>query len=141
MNLDFLEEIWAKSKITHTKVLEICVVVFPNLFHCLFHLLFEFDRRTFTFQGEFFIVQLHNDIFNNRDFAMNNVTKYQIPSQESSKKQKGKNGGKKEKRLLCTYLCFLHWSRMPSSYHPCAILPKKNPFIWKPPLQEKKIWI
>jgi hypothetical protein len=66
MNLDFLEEIQAKNEITHKKVLEECgVVVFPNLLHCLFHSLFEFDGRTFTFQGELLVVQLHNDISNN----------------------------------------------------------------------------
>jgi hypothetical protein len=61
MNLDFLEEIRAKNMITQKKVLEECgVVVFPNLFHCLFHSLFELDGRAFTFQGELLIVQLYN---------------------------------------------------------------------------------
>jgi hypothetical protein len=53
---------------------------------------------------------------------------------ESSEKQEGKNGGKKEKRFLhwwrFPYSCGLHQSGTPSGYHPHV-----NPLVWEPPLQ------
>jgi hypothetical protein len=61
-------------------------------------------------------------------------------NQENSKKQEGKNGGKKKKRLLSTwrfpYSCVLHWSGMPSGYRPDGTLPQENPLVWEPPLEQ-----
>jgi hypothetical protein len=52
--------------ITHMKVLIECgVVVLPNMFHCLLHILFEFDGRAFTPLGELFIIQLDINISTN----------------------------------------------------------------------------
>jgi hypothetical protein len=64
-------------------------------------------------------------------------------NQENSRKQEGNNGGKKEKRSLCTwrfpYSCVCHWLGMPWGYHPCATLHEENPLIWEPPSQHHKI--
>ncbi len=49
MNFDFLEEIQAKARIAHKKVLTKCkVVVLFDLLHCLLHSLFELDGRAIT---------------------------------------------------------------------------------------------
>jgi hypothetical protein len=57
MNLNFLEEIWAKCRITHKKVLVECrAMVLLDLLHHLYHPLFELDGKAFTFQGGLLIV-------------------------------------------------------------------------------------
>jgi hypothetical protein len=66
MNLDFFEEIHAKGRITHKKVLaKNKVVVLLNLLHCLFHPFLKLDGGTINLQGELFIIHLHIDISNN----------------------------------------------------------------------------
>jgi hypothetical protein len=66
MNLDFLEEISVKGKITHMKVLaKSKVVVLLDQLHCLFHLFFKLDGGAISLQGELLIVNLDNDISNN----------------------------------------------------------------------------
>ncbi len=61
--------------------------------------------------------------------------------QENSKKQEGKNGGKKKKRFLCMwrFSCVFHRSGTPWEYRPHATLPQENPLIWEPPLQQNSL--
>jgi hypothetical protein len=66
MNLDLLEKICAKGRITHKKVLaKSKVVVLLDLLHCLLHLFLKFDGGTISLQGELLIVHFHSDISSN----------------------------------------------------------------------------
>jgi hypothetical protein len=66
MKLDFFEKLFAKSRITHKKVLaKSKLVVLFDLLYCLLHLLLKLDGGMINFQRELLIVHFHNDISSN----------------------------------------------------------------------------
>ncbi len=57
--------------------------------------------------------------------------------QENSKKQEGKNGGKKKKKILHTLRFPVYSPSVGNALRllPLCDLPQENPLIWEPPLQ------
>jgi hypothetical protein len=66
MNVDFLQKNWIEGMIVHNKVfVENEVLVLIDMFHSLFHPLFEIDGRTFPPLKELLIIQLDSNISKN----------------------------------------------------------------------------